>query len=286
MDAMDTTGTQQQTTGTEAQTAESQAGEQQAAQEAQTENLSDEARVAAEALALTEEPAEESPEIEALKREDERLIGSITAKRALNRELDRQIAEKMASEKASQPSEPSPEQKYIDENKDNFDPNTEPFPASVQMAQRKWEREQETRQRQQQEETSVTTAANKAYLQARQKYSDFDEIVMEAEDLLTEGDKVDIRNAAKNGEDPAEMLYQRCIYKTLMAGGSRARELRAKLKKKLPAKASAQKQETKENQSGGSEKKPSEEKPASIAEKQEVKNPALAHIYAAFGRED
>ena len=275
MDAMET----QQT-----ETAEAKAQEQEQSQT--QENLSDEQKLAAEALAATEEPAEESPEIEGLKREKEKLIGSITAMRKVQRELDRKMAEKLAAEKASQPPEKSPAEKYIEEHSDTFDPDTEPLPARVMIAQQKWEKEQSELSRRKQEQEKVIAQGNASYLKARQKYSDFDEILLEAEDLLTEGDQVDVKNAAKKGEDPAEKLYKICTYKILMAGGDRAKELRAKLKAKQPSnKASVQKKQ--EKQTDGSEKggqKLKEETAQAPASAEEtVTSPQLAHIYAAYG---
>jgi hypothetical protein len=274
-------------TDMENQTAEDQAGEQSQEQEqieVDNSNLSDEAKVAAEALALTEEPAEESPEIAGMRKEDERLLGAITAKRAIARELDRKIAEKLAADKAAQPPEKSPYEKYIEEHTDTFDPETDNFPAKIQLEQNKWEKQQAEKQRKKEENASITAIGNKAYIKAREKYKDYDEIVVGAEDLLTEGDQIDINNAARKGEDPAEMLYQRCIYKTLMAGGSRARELRSKLRQKLPSKASAQNQQVK-TETGGSEQKSGTPNAPAAPAKTEKLNPALAHIYAAFGRE-
>jgi len=275
---MDATETQQ------TETAEAKAQEQEQSQT--QENLSDEQKLAAEALAATEEPAEESPEIEGLKREKEKLIGSITAMRKVQRELDQKMAEKLAAEKASQPPEKSPAEKYIEEHSDTFDPDTEPLPARVMIAQQKWEKEQSELSRRKQEQEKVIAQGNASYLKARQKYSDFDEILLEAEDLLTEGDQVDVRNAAKKGEDPSEKLYKICIYKILMAGGDRAKELRAKLKAKQPSnKASVQKKQ--EKQTDGSEKggqKLKEETAQAPASAEEtVTSPQLAHIYAAYG---
>jgi hypothetical protein len=254
----------------------------------QEDNLSDEARLAAEALAATEDPAEESPEIAGLKKEDERLIGSITAKRQLLRELDRKFDEKLAAEKAAVPPEKSPEEKYIEANEDTFDPDTEPFPARVQIAQRKWEKEQAEKSRRLQEESSISASANKSYLKARETYGDFDEIVLGAEDLLTEGDQIDVKNAAKKGEDPAEKLYRICIYKTLLAGGDRAKQLRANLKAKIPSKKASVQEPINQQETGGSEQagakktapKPAEP-PASAEEA--ISSPQLAHIYSAFG---
>ena len=248
--------------------------------QAPSDNLSDEARLAAEALAATE-PAGDTPEITGIKREDERLIGSITAKRQLIRDLDKKLAEKLAAEEAAKPPEKSPEEKYIEDNSDTFDPENEPFPAKVQMAQRNFEKEQAAKEVKKQEAKSTSSRINTAYQKARKKFSDFDEIVTAAEDLLTEGDQVDIRAAIGRGDDGAEALYKRCIYKTLLAGGDRAKELHAKLQKKNVTKASVQTQQ----QSGGSEKVEVPAKPPASAE-EAIRNPALAQVYAAFAYEE
>ena len=280
MDAMET----QQTETAEAKAQETEDKTSQEQSQTQ-ENLSDEQKLAAEALAATEEPAEESPEIEGLKREKEKLIGSITAMRKVQRELDRKMAEKLAAEKASQPPEKSPAEKYIEEHSDTFDPDTEPLPARVMIAQQKWEKEQSELSLRKQEQEKVIAQGNASYLKARQKYSDFDEILLEAEDLLTEGDQIDVKNAVIKGEDPAEKLYKICTYKILMAGGDRAKELRAKLKTKVTSKASVQKKQ--EKQTDGSEKggqKLKEETAQAPASAEEtVTSPQLAHIYAAYG---
>lgn len=272
MDAMETR-TGQQTEQVEAGTKE----------EVQTDNLSDEAKLAAEALAATDETAEptgDTPEIAGLKKEDERLLGSITAKRQLNRELDKKIATKLAAEEAAKPKEKSPYDKYLEENPEAID---EPFPAKIVIAQSKWEKEQDAKRQAERETSTISTRVNESYLKARQKYKDFDDILIGAEDVLTEGDQIDIRNAILRGEDGGELLYKRCIYKTLLAGGDRAKELRAKLQKKVTTKASVQK-ETKET---GGLKKETVKVPAGEPAGAEkiLSNPTLAHIYSAFGFE-
>lgn len=284
MDAKETQTTEQQDT-TQQQQAESavQIAPEAKAEQAQVpaDNLSDEAKLAAEALAATEpEPAGDTPEIAGMKREDERLIGAITAKRQLNRELDRKIAEKLAAEEAAKPPEKSPLEIYIDEN-----PDSEFTPPAVSLADQKWHREQAVKRQKDQEASSVSSRFNAATLEARKKFSDFDEILVSAEDLLTEGDQVDIKAAIKRGEDGAEALYKRCIYKTLLAGGDRAKELRAKLQKKNVTKASVQTTQTSQ-QTGGSETQKVEvpAKPPASAE-EALHNPTLAHIYAAYGYE-
>ena len=251
------------------------------------DNLSDEAKLAAEALAATEAlPAGDTPAIIGLKREDERLIGSITAKRQLNRELDRKLAEKTAkltAEEAAKPPEKSPLEIFVEEN-----PDEDIVPAKVQLAERKWQKEQDAKSQKQKEIGSISSKVNDSYLKARQKYKDFDDILVGAEDLLTEGDQVDIRNAIQRGEDGAEALYRRCIYKTLLAGGDRAIEMRAKLQEKVNAETKAsvptQTQQTKQ-QTGGSETTQKVEVPAKPPASTDavLRNPTLANIYAAFG---
>ena len=254
-----------------------------AAEQAQVpaDNLSEEARLAVEALAATE-PAGDTPEIAGMKREDDRLVGSITAKRQLIRDLDQKLAEKLASEEAAKPPDLSPEEKYIEENSDTFDPDTEPFPAKVQMAQRKFDKEQAAKEAQKQEASMVSSKVNDVYRKAREKFSDFDDIIMTSQDLLTEGDQVDIRAAIKRGEDGPEALYKRCIYKTLLAGGDRAKEMRAKLQKKVVTKASVQQTQTNQQQGGSQTNVPA--KPPASAE-EALNNPVLAHIYGAMGYE-
>lgn len=283
---MDATETTQQTESTEAQ--EKAGAEQQTSQQQeQTAEMSEEAKLAAEALAATEEPAGDTPEIEGMKKESERLLGEITARRALNRELDRKIAEKTAAEQAALPPEKSPAEIFLEEHENDveFNPDTDPLPANVQLAQNKWEKEQAEKNRQKLEQATASSTANKAYLKAREKYSDFDEIVLGAEDLLTEGDQIDVKNAIKNGDDPAEFLYKRCIFKTLEAGGERARTLRAKLQAKVKStKASVQPKQEKSDGSKEGEKKDEKkvpETPPSDA-KEVINNPRMAQIYATF----
>lgn len=269
------------------QSSEAQAESQQQtdAEAAQTdnENLSDEARLAAEALAATEEPAEESPEIAGLKKENDSLLSSITARRQLLRELDKKLADKVAAEKAAEPPEKSPEEKFIEEHEDSFDPDTEPFPARVQTAQREWEKKQAEIAQKRHEEQSVSSTANQLYLKAKERFSDYDEIVMGAEDLLTEGDQVDVKNAIKRGKDGAELLYKRAISRTLEAGGDRAKQLKAKLRSKLPSKrASVQNAQETTDGSKKEEKRSVPANPPASAE-DALTNPHLAHTYAAFG---
>jgi hypothetical protein len=280
MDAMDTQTTE--AAEGKAQAEETTSGADEQAQEQVQDNLSDEQKLAAEALAATEAPAGDTPEIEALKREDERLLGSITAKRRLNRELDRKLAEKMEAEKAAAPPEKSPEEKYLEENEDAFDPNNEPFPAKVQMAQRRWEREQAAKAQKQQEENTVTSRANASYNKAREKFSDFDTVLEDAQDLLTEGDRLDFSNAAKKGDDVAELIYKRCIYKTLEAGGDGARRLRARLQQKVKSRASVPKPNTNPTDGSQGGKETPAAQPSASAE-EIAENPQLAQVYAAFG---
>ena len=287
---MDTLETQQSSTEQQTGSEVQQTVPETPAVEAQVpaDDLIDEAKLAAEALAATDTgPAGDTPEIAGMKKESERLLGEITARRQLNRELDKKLADKLAAEEAAKPPELSPEEKYIKENSDTFDPETEPFPANVQMAQRKFDKEQAAKAAQKQEASLVSSKANAVYLKAREKFSDFDDIIMISQDLLTEGDQVDIKAAIKRGEDGAEALYKRCIYKTLLAGGDRAKEMRAKLQKKVVAKASVQTQTQTNQKPGGSETQTTNvpvNPPASAEEA--INNPVLAHIYGAMGYEE
>ena len=126
----------------------------------------------------------------------------------------------------------------------------------------------------------VSSKVNEVYRKSREKFSDFDDIIMTSQDLLTEGDQVDIRAAIKRGEDGPEALYKRCIYKTLLAGGDRAKEMRAKLQKKVVTKASVQQTQTNQQQGGSQTNVPA--KPPASAE-EAINNPVLAHIYGAMG---
>ena len=77
------------------------------------------------------------------------------------------------------------------------------------------------------------------------------------------------------------MIYERCILKTLLAGGERAKALRAKLKTKLTTKASVQKTKT----TGGSESEDQGQVPANAPESvaKVTENPVLANIYSVLG---
>ena len=281
---MDTLETQQSSTEQQVESVEQVVTETPVTETpVKADDLSDEAKLAAEALAATDTgPAGDTPEIAGMKKESERLLGEITARRQLNRELDKKLAEKLAAEEAAKPPEKSPEDKWIEENPELVD---EPFPAKITIAQRKFEKEQSAKEAKKQEASSTSSRINDAYRKARGKYSDFDEILTTSQDLLTEGDQVDIRAAMKRGEDGAEALYKRCIYKTLLAGGDRAKELRAKLQKKVVTKASVP---TQTNQKpGGSETQTVNvpvNPPASAEEA--IRNPVLAHIYGAMGYEE
>ena len=282
MDAMEDT---QQTENPVAATEEKVSSGQQEQAAVTDDNMSDEAKLAAEALAATDEPAGKSPEIESLKSVNDQLLNSITARRHLLRELDKKTAERMEAERPVLPPEKSPEEKYVEENKEIFDPDTTPFPAKVQMAQRKFEKEQAEKDRKRQEESTINNRAKISSVEARRKYSDFDKILSNAQDVLTEGDQVDLRRAIEEGKDGAEFLYKRCIYKTLEAGGDRAKQLRAELKAKVPAKASVQKQQSKQSTDGSELRagQKQEKTPAPPANPELGKNPTLAHVYAAFG---
>ena len=281
---MDATVDTQQTESPETAT-EEQVNEQQE-QAVVTDDMSDESKLAAEALAATDEPAEESPEIDSLKKVNDQLLNSITARRHLLRELDKKTAERVEAEKSVEPPEKSPEEKYVEENQDTFDPDTEPFPAKVQMAQRKFEKEQAEKDRKVQEEAYINKMAKTSSVKAREKYSDYDKILREAQDLLTEGDYIDLRKATTEGKDGAEYLYRRCIFKTLEAGGDRAKQLRARLKEKVTTKASVPKQQSKQTTDGSKPNADKKEQAAAPAANPELEtNPTLAHIHAAYGIE-
>ena len=209
---MDATANTQQTDGSEA------ANEEQAQVQAEVadEDMSDEAKLAAEALEATDEPAGETPtpEIEALKKVNDGLLGSITARRHFLRELDKTVAERVEAEKAAIPPEKTPEELYIEDNHDSFDPDTDPFPASVQIAQRKFDKEQSAKERKAREETNLTKKASMSSVEAHKKFKDFDEILLGAQDLITDGDQLDLKKAIAEGKDGAEFLYRRCIFKT------------------------------------------------------------------------
>lgn len=281
---MDATVDTQQTESPEAAT-EEQVNEQQE-QAVVTDDMSDESKLAAEALAATDEPAEDVPEINSLKKVNDQLLNSITARRHLLRELDKKTAERVEAEKSVEPPEKSPEEKYVEDNQEGFDPDTEPFPAKVQMAQRKFEKEQAEKDRKVQEEAYINKMAKTSSVKAREKYSDYDEILREAQDLLTEGDYVDLRKDTAEGKDGAEFLYRRCIFKTLEAGGDRAKQLRARLKEKVTTKASVPKHQSKQTTDGSkpnADKKGQATAPAANPELET--NPTLAHIYATYGIE-
>lgn len=237
--------------------------------------LSPEAQLAADALEATGTVVE-TPATKALKSEDERLLGSITAKRQLNRELDATIAKKLAAEEAAKPPEPSPLEKFVEEFPDD------PVPGKVTLAEAKFQQKQAAQAEKKRAETRTGSDNNKFKSAARSKFSDYDAIIESARDLVTEGDAVDIRNAANNGENPAEKLYEICILRTLTAGGDRARTLRAKLQAKLKTKAKASVQKT-NNTDGSTEKE--NEIPGQAPESFEQANndPNLANIYALFG---
>lgn len=278
---MDATELETQPSANEQQPDQSVQGDEPAkTEQTPTVELSDEAKLAQDALALTDEPTGQKPEAEAekttalnnviaaLEKERSKLINSITGLRAT-------LRERQEAEERSRPPEKSPLEKFTEENPDD------PVPSSVMLAERDWQNKQNDIKSQKTKATSVSTKLERDIVKARERFTLFDDVLTGGQDLLTDGDRLDFKDAIEKGDDAAELMYKRCIYKTLMAGGNRAKVLREKLRQIANPDASVQK--PKENKGGPEDKEVPAKAPESI--EQVMKDPMTANVYACLGME-
>ena len=192
-----------------------------------------------------------------------------TANQQLVEALNNTLAER---QKAAEPPQLSPEETFIRENAETFDPDTEPFPASVQIAQRRWEKEQQTRQTQQQSQAQRTQQGETSLANARATFSDYDDVIDMGKNYLTPGNKLDIQMSS----DPAKTAYTLCMKATLAHGTPEDKalmrqNLKAKLTKTKPPSPQTQK---KVDKGTGTQ---------IAAGPAERMSPQLAHVYDAMG---
>lgn len=235
--------------------------------ETPTETPDSEAAIAAEMLDATQE--EEKAKIEvplpkyvALKHQDR-------ANRQIIEVLQSQLAERQKAE--TPPVEKSPAEKFIEDGAETFDPQTDPLPAAVQLAQGKWEKAQAKKDAEIQEAKKRSDIGSQSLAKAQTSLSDFEDVVGIGQSYLTPGDKLDIQMSA----DPAMELYKRCMDRTLRSKSPDAAVLRQALKAKLTPKTSVPpktKEETK-----------SEVGTETIPEATGPMDKRLAHLYAALG---
>jgi hypothetical protein len=123
--------------------------------------------------------------------------------------------------------EKSPEEKYIEENSNTFDPETEPFPAKVQLEERKYheakakkaqqakeQAEQSEREKQEKQYRTneaikaIRTKAEQSEAEFRKANPDFEAVVRPfvKANMLTEAEKIESLKDA----NPAKMLYDIC----------------------------------------------------------------------------
>lgn len=203
----------------------------------QTPETGSEELAAAEA-ALAVMPGEDEvgePEIEGLKGEATKLLGDITATRAVKRALKSEVAELKAQRTSltaapPTPAPKSPMEEFVKKNPDEL------IPGKVHLAESKYQQAlKETEQQataQKQEKEALTNRGKDIISRGEKKYSDFQQMHEDAADVLTDGDWLDVRQAEKDGKLPEDVLYERSIRAILQAGGDRANKLAAHLKSK------------------------------------------------------
>lgn len=197
-------------------------------------------------------------------REDRReLRDAMKAKDQLIEHLQSQLA---AQKPAVQQVVVSPAEKYIAEHKDEFDPDIEALPASVQIAQDRWNKEQLAAQSQAEQARIQSERTNESLARAQSTISDYEDIVELGNQYLDAGDRLMI----KQSKDPALELYNRCIDKTLKAGTKDSTILRSHLKTKLAPQSAKPKPKVEEPQTA-------------TAEAEEPMSPQLAHARRLLG---
>jgi hypothetical protein len=228
-----------------------------------------EAQLAAEALEATEEQPKQQGIPEAV-------VAELRADRRANRQLIETLQAQLAerNKPVEQPPEPSPLEKWVQDNPDEAEISGPP--AAVLVAENNWQKQQAQITAQNQQAKERQERGNASYANAKAKLSDFDDIVEMGSRHLSNGDKLDIATA----EDPAMLLYKRCIRATLEAGGPEANLLRQSLKAKAATSQSVSRTPTKTNtqqQTKGMETQ------TSAAEPTTTMSPQMAHIYNIMG---
>lgn len=250
--------------------AESDAGAEPAEAPGTPPEMSPEAEAAQAALQEVDEPQENINRVAAAIRARKNEV--IQAKDQLIQHLQTELETRRAAETA--PVELSPAERYIAEN-DDFDPDTESLPARVMIDERKWQERQAEQKAAAQQQRQRAETGQTSLARARQKYSDFNEIVDLGRAYLSAGDKLDISMS----DDPAGELYRRSIKATLNSGTDDAVMLRAALQEKLPNTSVPPKTTKKEKE----EKEQGTEAETGGHEEEEVMSPRMAHMYNAMG---
>lgn len=197
------------------------------------------AELAAAEAALAVMPGEDEvgqePNIEALEAKGTKLLGDITARRAVKRALDSDISERQATKAALDAAPPTPAPKspmdeFAGEHPDEIAPSkVHQAEAKFQTALKETEQQATT---QKQEKATLTKRGEDIIARGKSKYSDFQEMHEDAADVLTDGDYLDVRQAEKDGKLPEDVLYERSIRAILQAGGERANKLATRLRAK------------------------------------------------------
>lgn len=239
-----------------------------------------EAQLAAEALAATEtEPETTEPMVPG------HVVAGIRAERRALRQLTEQLQTELDNRNrpAEQTPGPSPAQQFIAEGKANgtFDPDTDPLPASIQLAEANWKEQQAQVKAQQQADQQQRQLNSRSITKAKSEIADFEDIVELGTRYLDDGDKLMIRKSA----DPAMELYKRCMKRTLESGGADAALLRQNLKAKsqLTQPVSSTKKPTETTQTQTTQ--PTGQRPAQppTEEQEPPMTRELAQAYAILG---
>lgn len=193
------------------------------------ETGSEELAAAEAALAVMpgDDEVGQEADTEALESKATKLVGDITARRAVKRALDSDIAQRKAAlETPAKAPEKSPMEKFVEETPDQI-PSGE-----IHLAESKYQAalkatEEQAKSKQRDQET-LTQRAKDVLARGGKKYSDFEEMHEAAGELLTNGDWLDIREA----EYPEDLLYQRSIQRILAVGDKTSKELAQHLRAK------------------------------------------------------
>lgn len=206
-------------------------------------------------------------------------LGVVHGLRAKGREKDQvilakdQLIERLQTElnvRAKAPEQASPLEQYT---VDNPEAEFGEVPATVHVAERKWQDEQAqgrvaTQAVDQQQKRGVDSLRN-----AQKAISDFDDVVEMGRNYLTEGNKHDIRTS----DDPAALLYKLSIRATLDSGTADAQTLREHLQSKLG------KQTVKTVKTVPKPNEIEETEEVVEPDMDEPMSPQLAHTYAILG---
>jgi len=235
---------------------------------------SEEAQIAAEALADIEDteaqPGKETAPVSVVAGLRAKLRTEREANQRLSEAIQAQLVER--SKPAEQPPELSPIEQYYKDNPE-LDPNMDAPPGGVILSDRKWQEQQAKKQRAEQQAQERKELGLESTARAQATFTDFDDVVAIGSRHLTDGNKLDIYKS----KDPAATLYRLCVKATLESGTSDAAVMRQMMQAKQAKPKSGSTPKPKEKTT----KEKTEPEPETPVEP--VMSKELAQIYATFG---